>query len=245
MIYLTSDWHGSINGLSNFVNSIDTRTSLTKNDIVVILGDAGIMYGNYVMGDLRRAMAKYPCTFFIMRGNHDKRYGKYAQQHPERWKTINFGENEAYVDYKYPNIIYARDDAAIYIIDDIKFLLIPGAYSVDKNYRIMNNMPWEKDEQLTKEELAAAVNLAWNNDINIILSHTGPLQFQEKMKDLLLDYVINPDNQMEETMDLIYDTIGQNIDWYWGHFHGTRDFNDNAHLIYQQAVCINKEKYNG
>ena len=245
MIYLTSDWHGNINGLNNFINSIDTKTSLTKNDIVIILGDAGIMYGNYVMGDLRRAMAKYPCTFFIMRGNHDKRYYKYAVEHPERFVFKSHWGNDVCYDKKYPNIIYARDDAAIYIIDDIKFLLIPGAYSVDKNYRIMNNMPWEKDEQLTKEELAAAVNLAWNNDINIILSHTGPLQFQEKMKDLLLDYVVNPDNLMEETMDLIYYTIGQNIDWYWGHFHGVRDFNDNAHLIYQQAVCVNKEKYNG
>lgn len=172
------------------------------------------MYGEHTFGNLRQAMKKLPCTFFIMRGNHDKRYGKYAIEHPTRWDVITYADNEAYIDKKYPNIIYARDDAATYIIDDIKFLLIPGAYSVDKQYRIINNLPWEEDEQLTEYEILDAISLNIIEQPDIILSHTGPLQFQEQMKDLLLPYVVNPDNNMERALEIIYYDFSKREDYH-------------------------------
>lgn len=240
MVYLTADWHGNVASFQNFLNSMPCR--LTENDIIVILGDCGIMYGNEIHGSLRKKMKNLCCKFIVMRGNHDKRYYKYAVEHPERFVFETRWDNDVCYDKKYPNIFYVRDDAAIYNIDGNNILFIPGAYSVDKAYRLAKGWPWEPDEQLDYNECCAVIELVEknNNKIDYIFSHTCPRQFQYQMKDLLItDYNFIVDNSMEKMMDIIFDSIGQNIKgWYWGHYHGERDFKPNAHLIYHKAVKL-------
>ena len=43
-------------------------------------------------------------------------------------------------------------DGEIYDIDDKKVMVIGGAYSVDKWYRLKMNYKWFEDEQISEEE---------------------------------------------------------------------------------------------
>ena len=50
-------------------------------------------------------------------------------------------------------------DGEIYDIDDKKVMVIGGAYSVDKWYRLKMNYKWFEDEQISEEE-----NLLWKSN---------------------------------------------------------------------------------
>lgn len=57
------------------------------------------------------------------------------------------------VEVSYPHIKYASDRAALYTIADQLTLVIPGAYSVDKYYRLQMGWNWFPGEQLTALEM--------------------------------------------------------------------------------------------
>lgn len=51
-----------------------------------------------------------------------------------------------YYEEEYPNILFAKD-GEIYDLDGERAMIIGGAYSVDKDYRLMVGEPWFPDEQ--------------------------------------------------------------------------------------------------
>ena len=79
----------------------------------------------------------------------------------------------------FPNILFAVD-GEIYNFDGYKCIVIGGAYSVDKHYRLAHGWHWWPDEQ-PDEEIKAVVEarlaaLHWN--IDIVLSHTCPRKYE-------------------------------------------------------------------
>ena len=66
MIYITGDTHRDFSRLSN----LDTN----KDDILIILGDAGINYFlNYEDNNLKEYLKKFKIKLFCVRGNHEER----------------------------------------------------------------------------------------------------------------------------------------------------------------------------
>ena len=54
---------------------------------------------------------------------------------------------------KFPQIEYLSDGPAVYEFDGYKTFSLPGAYSVDKWYRLNRGWTWFEDEQLSEEEM--------------------------------------------------------------------------------------------
>lgn len=52
---------------------------------------------------------------------------------------------KVFIEEAYPNLIFVKN-GELYDIDNKKVLVIGGAYSIDKNYRIIYGYPWFKDE---------------------------------------------------------------------------------------------------
>ena len=76
-------------------------------------------------------------------------------------------------------IKYALDQPALYDINGWKTLIYPGAYSVDKYYRIKHNLGWFANEQLSDAERIDGFRLAKENEqIDMVLSHTAPMVYQ-------------------------------------------------------------------
>ena len=165
-IYITGDTHGQFSRIKDFCLSHE----LTKQDTIIILGDAGINYhgGLKDLGVKKYIDKHIPATLFCIHGNHEMR-----PQNINSYKVIDFWGGKAYSDPQFSNIIFAID-GEIYDINGAKTMVCGGAYSVDKNYRIANDLKWFSDEQPNEviKQKVEKVLAEHNNKVDVFLSHT-------------------------------------------------------------------------
>ena len=142
MVYFTGDIHGDWSPLVNFIN----RVHPSNNDMIVLLGDVGLnYYGGRSDKQMKIVMNDMGITFLCVHGNHEMRPSTIPSYITKEW-------NGGTVWYQphYPNLLFAKD-GEIYEIDGIKYLVIGGAYSVDKYYRLKRGYGWWADEQPSEE----------------------------------------------------------------------------------------------
>lgn len=246
-VYLFGDVHGQYKYIRDFVNNCQVQ----EDDTIILLGDAGFnFYFNHRDEEFKKKVNKLNITFFVIRGNHEERPSNCMAAALDEWELSAFWENLVYVEKKYPNIKYALDCPAKYLIPTaqgipIKTLVLPGAYSVDKYYRIQNGLSWFKDEQCTPEEMDMGIKIAKSVPIwDLILSHTCPVSFEPS--DLFLSYI--DQSTVDKTTEYWLNDIELNTIyslWVFAHYHKFRIypkynekqivmlFNDNALDLYK------------
>ena len=211
MIYITGDKHGNYSDIFNFCNKY--KTSI--NDIMIILGDAGI---NYYLDErdyiLKEKLKKLPITLFCIHGNHEER-----PYNISTYKTIIFKSGIVYYEEQYPNILFAKD-AQIYDFNNNKTLVIGGAYSIDKNYRLIMGYNWYESEQPNDKIKSEVKKVLKDNNykIDIILSHTCPYKYMPYEVFMSGIDQSKVDNITEEFLDEIEGNANYKR-WYCGHFH--------------------------
>ena len=215
--FILGDIHGSANPIWNFHRNV--KEELCGDDWLILVGDSGLnYYGNKRDIPVKGELSMLPFKYFVIRGNHDRR--------PSSVKTMEevdiFG-GKGYVEEKYPNIYYAKDDVNLYNIAGYKTVVIPGAYSVDKYYRLLNHYHWFKDEQLSEEEKNKGLDILNSIDwkCDVVLSHTCPKIYMPT--DLFLPFIDQStvDNSMEEYLGGIEFKLQYKL-WVWGHYHHYR-----------------------
>ena len=232
-IFALGDIHGRWQTVRDFwlANKLEYKMA-EKTNALILLGDAGLNYFfNHRDVEAKRKLNSFPFTYFIVRGNHEERPSICMQNNPDKWHTETFWGNTVYVENKYPNIKYAEDKVAIYNIPckigeevkNLKTLVVPGAYSVDKAYRLANGWSWFEQEQLSEAEQAAGMALINNSGLNydLVLSHTCPIIYEPT--DLFLSFI--DQSLVDKTMERYLGNIEFGINyklWLWGHFHATR-----------------------
>ena len=141
--------------------------------MLIILGDAGI---NYYLNQedvfLKNVLKRFNMKLFCIRGNYEER-----PENISTYKEADMFGGKIFMEDKFPHLIFAKD-GEIYNIDNKKILVIGGAYSVDKNYRLENGLPWFKDEQLSKEEKEKILEKVKGQHFDIVLSHTCPKKYE-------------------------------------------------------------------
>ena len=211
MIYITGDKHADFSDIFDFCNTNETTT----NDTMIILGDAGINYflnkKDYLLKD---ELKKLPITLFCIHGNHEER-----PENISSYKEKIFCEGTIYYEDDYPNILFAKD-AEVYNFNGIKTMVIGGAYSVDKDYRLVMGYRWFPSEQPSKETKDKVLKKleSLNNKIDVILSHTCPYKYLPYEVFLSNVDQSGVDNSTEEFLDKIEDKTNYKK-WYCGHFH--------------------------
>ena len=209
--YVTGDTHGDFTRMK--------YSEWTEDDALIILGDAGFNY-NLDKNDYYRQKAvhdKYPCYIYCVYGNHEQRPSKV-----EGLKMIddpNVG-GPVWIHPDFPRIRYFCE-WGIYQFGELRVLVIGGAYSVDKYYRLQTNKKWFPDEQLKWFEMRACLQNAKNYEFDLVLSHTCPYSWQPT--DLFLSFIDqnSVDNTMEKWMDEVASSIRWNV-WLFGHYHKDR-----------------------
>ena len=142
MIYYTGDIHGSTIEIVTFCE----RFNPTKDDTIVILGDVGANYfGNERDVAFKAAFAKLEPTILCIHGNHEIR-----PQNIPTYQTKEWNGGTVWYEKAYSNILFAKD-GEIFDIEGTKHLVIGGAYSVDKAYRLARGYGWWADEQPSDE----------------------------------------------------------------------------------------------
>ena len=138
---------------------------------------------------------------------------------------------------KYPNIWYVDDNGGIYTIGGYNILFIPGAYSVDKYYRLAAGYPWNPNEQMDTKTFTEFYDMVkeWINlgfSIDFVIGHTVPLNMETYYNDLFMDIIDQKtvDKSTEEWLQTIADKLDFNK-WYFGHFHGDW-INDKYEMLY-------------
>lgn len=100
-VYLTGDTHGSFERIYAFCR----RQQTTRQDLLIILGDAGInYYGSRKDSSLKKVLSELPVTIFCIHGNHEQRLTP-AKGYVER----PFCGGTVLVQPEYPNLLFAVD----------------------------------------------------------------------------------------------------------------------------------------
>ena len=86
---------------------------------------------------------------------------------------------KVFIEDDYPNLIFAKD-GEVYNIDGKSVLVIGGAYSVDKEYRIMYGHKWFKNEQLSVKEINDILEKVKGKHFDIVLTHTCPYKHEPR-----------------------------------------------------------------
>lgn len=228
---VTGDTHGAVglrlHALKN--NYVPEETA------VIILGDAGInFYLNKMDAKNKRAINGMGFKVYCVRGNHEER--------PENLEYIVYEwdpEVEGYIIYEpnYPNIKYFQD-GEFYKIAGHSTLVIGGAYSVDKYWRLerarysgSSFTGWFPQEQLDADEMKEISEKVKGLHFDFIFSHTCPFSWMPT--DLFLNCVDQStvDNSMEHWMEELKDTFDWEV-WLFGHFHDDRLVRPGVEMFY-------------
>jgi 3-oxoacid CoA-transferase subunit A len=210
MIYITGDTHGDFRRVAALCDTVHSAT----DDILIILGDAGINYfGGGKDRALKRLLAELPITLLCVHGNHEQR--------PE---TLRYGEiivsgGTVYAEPEFPNLLFAKD-GEVYELCGRRCIAIGGAYSVDKALRIAEGLGWWPDEQPSpeiKKRVEARLDAeGWR--VDAVLSHTCPLKYVPH--EMFIGGVdeTTVDRSTERWLDGIEDSLSYDR-WYCGHWH--------------------------
>lgn len=247
-IFVTGDKHADCNAIRYAISKVENPQ---EDDFIIIAGDAGFEYEKHIMGRAKKEAKKFPGTWIVLRGNHDSCYWKHEGE--EGWEVFQYLGCEYIRQKKYPNIWYLPDQGCIYRLNDYNILFIPGAYSVDKMYRLRNNFPWNPKEQLTDQERLdlESIVIQWITlgfDIDFVIGHTFPLKLQQYYDDLFLSGLDQSmvDQSMEKWLDNfsnVYENALNFKQYFGGHFHDDRILTDKYTMLYYNIVDLaNYEK---
>lgn len=225
MIYITGDMHGDIQTFKDIMGKITCKLENT----LIVLGDLGANYYlNKTDKKFKNIISQYNINLFVIRGNHDANPANLNYM-----KEIKKYENIGYIEEEYPNIFYAKN-GEVYNIENNTFLVLGGAYSVDKWYRLEKGYKWFADEQMTEEEKQNF----WDKNIikvNTILSHTCP--YANRPIHLFLTQIdqSSVDNSMEKFLDEVKLKV-EYKNWFFGHYHADEKVEENMYMLYNGII---------
>ena len=163
--------HGRFERIISFCE----RQQVQSESTFIILGDVGLNY----YGDRRDrrgkdALAQIPITFFCIHGNHEMRPSEELG-----YQVKEYHGGKVWVQPEYPNLVFAID-GEIYDFFGHSCIVIGGAYSVDKYYRLARGYNWFEDEQPSDEIKEKVERVLSERDwkIDVVLSHTCPLRYE-------------------------------------------------------------------
>lgn len=220
-MFTHGDFHGDFSTLNDFCIKYNT----TIDDVLVCLGDVGINYYPYLRSrKLKHKIAKKPITLFCVHGNHEARPAHYTGY----VRVERFG-GYGWIDPEFPNQFFADDGE--FNINGKRILVLGGAYSVDKFYRLMNGWEWFPDEQMPFETQERLLKECEGQHYDFVFSHTCPLEFQpfDKMIPGLDQNTV--DKTMERFLSMIEKVITYG-EWHCGHWHINRQLFDNFFFQY-------------
>ncbi len=224
MYYITGDTHGDFSRITGFCE----RVRPDRDDVMIILGDAGFnYYGNQRDQNAKQRMADMPITVFSVHGNHEMRPGRIPSYRITEWKG-----GKVYVEDAYPNLLFGID-GEVYELNGKQSIVIGGAYSVDKFYRLAMGWNWWEDEQPSPEIKAkvegALARRNWR--VDAVLSHTVPLKYEPTEVFLPGIDQSRVDKSTETWLDEIENRL-KYTHWYAGHYHTEKDI-DKLSLLFE------------
>lgn len=221
MLYVTGDTHGDFSRFKKFKKDKE----LTKDDYVLILGDAGILWTEDLHN--RRTIKhldKLPFTTLFVEGNHTC-YPKYKLYPTIKWNGGN-------VTMLSDSVIHLQR-GQVFTIDNKKIFTFGGALSIDRQYRIKDVTWFEEEVPNYKEEIEGLINLELNSyKVDYIFSHDCS---ESIFQDILYKYKLW--NLGTYSLRKYFENISKIVDfrhWYFGHYHYDYDITEKYTLLFKE-----------
>lgn len=237
-LYITGDTHGGLD-MSKLNSRHFKAQDLTKDDILVILGDAGFVWCDCGTERFwRKFLDNKPWTTFCVLGNHEN------YDEIEKLPIVEFCGAPA---YKVSDSIYYAMTGKVYTICGKKCLVVNGAdshdiYNEDGSLYRKPHISWWEQEKITQEDVdVALVNLAKHNDkVDFVFSHTGGSEVCK-----LLGYTPTPSDY---NLDQVLNVATYNRH-FCGHYHidkfcGGADRKAASRILYDDVMLIAMEDEN-
>ena len=223
MVYLCGDTHGFID--TQKIEKWAQDKTFTPKDILIILGDSGILWSKGD-NDVINFWKQFPFYTFFIDGNHDN------HELIDNLPDVNgFG----YV----ANKIYHLKRGKVYKIAGKNFFTFGGGVSIDKNMRKEGISYWKRELPSYMELKNGIENLArYNFKVDYVLTHTAPMQVASKILKILeiegqsISYNEEENGLRNYFSSLIEDYNLKFNAWYFGHFHTDRTIYWNYHKFH-------------
>lgn len=237
--FVSGDCHGDMTRFAIRAHQ-NLNSYEDKETGYIILGDAGINFWGDERDDRTKQILEDTGSFYyLVRGNHDQR-PEHLEDIRETWDPFILAP--VLYQPRFPHIYYLQDGYT-YHFGDYSALVIGGAYSVDKEYRLSKakmtgnetyeelaqKALWFADEQLSSDEMAlieTALTMfttasSFQTNVDFVFTHTCPLSWVPTDKFLLATDQSKVDKTMEKWLDHLKDQIQWKI-WCFGHYHDDR-----------------------
>lgn len=237
---VTGDTHGRVMCRLSKIGVTDYPPEETA---IIILGDVGFnFYLNKTDEKNKREVDLTGFTIYCVRGNHEERPENIPGM--ARFYDENVG-NEVWFQPEYRNIRYFMD-GGVYVINGKRTLVVGGAYSIDKWYRLHRigvlaehqisrdaaaKAGWFMDEQLNAWEMNFIQRCCEGSHFDMVLTHTCPEDWEPR--DLFLQGIDQSkvDKSMERWLNDFKNCISWDI-WLFGHYHDDRLVRPRVEMYY-------------
>jgi len=243
-ILFSGDFHANAKGELEYISE-ETLLKKYKEDLYkkinyhIILGDAGFLWPGNEKEEIANyhELAKRPFPVLYVVGNHDPVLGR--SDLPE--VDIGIGEKVVQVKKNKPFTAYLKR-GKIYNIENLKFLVLGGALSIDKAYRTLGRSWWEQ-EYWSINEKTAIFNLLENENIfDYVLAHTGPSRINRAVNNVDASFI----PKAKDEVSALNETINEKITckrWFCGHWHKDVYYLDKNtgkgyQYLYQQTALL-------
>ena len=222
MIWLTGDTHGHFDRVEAFCREQQTTT----DDILIILGDSGFNFGGGERDRfLKTRASQFPITIFSLHDNRENR-----PQNIPGYVEGSFHGGKILYEPQYPNLLFAVD-GEVYRFAGTDCLVVGGAYSTGKEYRLVKGLGWWPDEQPSPEIKAYVEQQIREKQFDIVLSHTCPFKYEPTEMFLGGIDQRTVDDSTERWLDTIEESI-QYKAWFCGHWHTDKRI-DKMHFLFR------------
>ena len=242
-IFLTGDTHGMTDIMKLYPHSFSEAENLTKNDYLIILGDAGIIWGG--TEDSLKHGYKPPAGCTMITKNDEELIQWYNKQNYTTLYIDGNHENHVCLN-SYPveewngGRVHRISDSIIHLmrgevfnIDGRKIFTFGGADSIDKAIRI-ENIDWWKEELPSEEEIDYAIENINKHmgQFDYVLTHCCGFDTQQKLGNT---------QEIPDILNVFLEFIDSRItykEWYFGHFHRDKWVDTKHRCVYYDIVEI-------
>jgi len=229
MIYLTGDTHSYVERLSfkNFPEGKD----LTPNDIVIILGDFGLIWENTMSSSEKywlNWLSEKPWLTLFVDGNHEN-FDRIDKLEEVEMFSGKIG--------RVNNTVFHLKRGEVYNIDGYKFFVFGGGDSIDKVWRVPGISWWDRELPNYAEYKNGLFNLdKVSFTVDYILTHDCPASIYEYLKK---EYYIEktPNYDLPKYLEKIKDSV-QFKHWYFGHFHYNDAIDDSFSCLFDCVIKL-------
>jgi predicted phosphodiesterase len=227
-IYVTGDTHGDF-GRFSYKRWHEAR-SLTKDDIVIIAGDCGLLWRNYIDEQehyWRLWLSRKPWITAYVCGNHENHPRLNALPTAQMYGgTVGIIEK---------NIIHLKR-GEVYEIQGKKIFTFGGANSIDKEGRTIGVSWWPEELPSYKETEYGLTNLEKHQyAVDFIIAHTAPQDVAEALTNTYGSHADDADPTRTYLQHVCDSTAFSGL--YCGHWHSDVDFGKH-HFLYTRIMRI-------